>query len=162
MNRLRCPESDPLGAAARNPGRRPAFLITGVLGLAWVLVGKIFYYPPESHPNIGEAERTLAAKSQECHAAESSGPEGALANWGSLLARRHTRGIILGRALTDSVWFFVTDWFAIFLVARDCASKTRWRVSGFPSSPPTSATSSAVDTGRHRDFWNCIGWAGMF
>ena len=120
MNRLRCPESDSLGAAARNPGRRPAFLITGVLGLAWVLVGKIFYYPPESHPNIGEAERTmiLAAKSQECHAAESSGPGGALANWGSLLARRHTWGIILGRALTDPVWFFVTDWFAIFLVAR--------------------------------------------
>ena len=99
---------------------RPAFVITGLLGFAWVLVWKGFYHPPESHPNIGKSERNmiLAARSEEGHDAESSGPAGAPASWWSLLARRHTWGIILGRALTDPVWFFVTDWFAIFLVSR--------------------------------------------
>jgi ACS family hexuronate transporter-like MFS transporter len=35
-----------------------------------------------------------------------------------LLALPQTWGIILGRMLTDPVWFFITDWFAIYLVAK--------------------------------------------
>ena len=29
-----------------------------------------------------------------------------------------TWGIVVGKALTDPVWFFITDWFAIYLVSR--------------------------------------------
>ena len=29
-----------------------------------------------------------------------------------------TWGIIVGKALTDPVWFFITDWFAIYLVSK--------------------------------------------
>jgi ACS family hexuronate transporter-like MFS transporter len=99
---------------------RPAFVITGLLGLAWALVWKSFYHPPDSHPNISEAERRmiLTARDRECHASESSGSGGAPDSVWSLLARQQTWGIVLGRALTDPVWFFVTDWFAIFLVSR--------------------------------------------
>jgi ACS family hexuronate transporter-like MFS transporter len=35
-----------------------------------------------------------------------------------LLAQRRTWGIVLGRTLTDPVWFFVADWFAIYLVSK--------------------------------------------
>ena len=38
-----------------------------------------------------------------------------------LLGLRQTWGIILGKALTDPVWFFITDWFAIYLVAKGFA-----------------------------------------
>src|SRR5207253_7578929 len=31
---------------------------------------------------------------------------------------KQTWGLILGRSMTDPVWFFVTDWFAIYLVAK--------------------------------------------
>ena len=36
----------------------------------------------------------------------------------TLLKRKEAWGIILGRSLTDPVWFFISDWFAIFLVAK--------------------------------------------
>jgi ACS family hexuronate transporter-like MFS transporter len=38
--------------------------------------------------------------------------------WGELARSRAAWGIILGRTFSDPVWFFVSDWFAIFLVAR--------------------------------------------
>jgi ACS family hexuronate transporter-like MFS transporter len=40
------------------------------------------------------------------------------ASWRSLLRLKQTWGIILGRSLTDPVWFFITDWFAIYLVSK--------------------------------------------
>jgi ACS family hexuronate transporter-like MFS transporter len=42
--------------------------------------------------------------------------EGGGESWTSLLRRQETWGIVLGKALTDPVWFFITDWFAIYLV----------------------------------------------
>jgi ACS family hexuronate transporter-like MFS transporter len=95
---------------------RPAFVITGLLGLAWLLVWKRFYHPPESHPNIGAEELAMivAAKRSEGHTETPGASEG----WRALLSRRDTWAVILGRSLTDPVWFFITDWFAIFLVAR--------------------------------------------
>ena len=36
----------------------------------------------------------------------------------TILRLPQTWGIVLGKALTDPVWFFITDWFAIYLVSR--------------------------------------------
>ena len=38
--------------------------------------------------------------------------------WRQLLTLPQTWGAIIARALTDPVWFFVTDWFPIYLVAK--------------------------------------------
>ena len=35
-----------------------------------------------------------------------------------LLSIPQTWGIIIGKTLTDPVWYFITDWFAIYLVSR--------------------------------------------
>ena len=37
---------------------------------------------------------------------------------GALLSLPQTWAIIIGKTLTDPVWFFITDWFAIYLVSR--------------------------------------------
>ncbi|MCC7156146.1 MAG: MFS transporter [Bryobacterales bacterium] len=98
---------------------RPAFLITGALGFLWVIVWRAIYYPPEHHPNISAEEQAmiLAARQQEQRAETNSGAAKA-AGWMDLLRMRNTWAIISGRALTDPVWFFVTDWFAIYLVSK--------------------------------------------
>ena len=49
---------------------------------------------------------------------ETPPPTGPAPTWAELARSRQAWGIILGRAFTDPVWFFVSDWFAIFLVAR--------------------------------------------
>jgi ACS family hexuronate transporter-like MFS transporter len=101
---------------------RPAFLLTALLGSAWVLIWKRFYQPPETHPNLGPEERAMILESRseeqetETHAISSCGARPA--SWRQLLALRETWGIVLGRSLTDPVWFFITDWFAVYLVSK--------------------------------------------
>ncbi len=101
---------------------RPAFVITGILGLLWLVLWRLFYYSPETHPYISDSERAMIIESKrneqqaESHALGQS--DAAQTGWLGLLALPHTWGIILGKTLTDPVWFFVTDWFPLFLVAR--------------------------------------------
>jgi ACS family hexuronate transporter-like MFS transporter len=100
---------------------RPAFFFTGMLGLLWIVLWRKLYHPPETHPNLGKRERAmiLAAREEEARTeSHAMGESAAHPGWGALLRRRETWGIILGRSLTDPVWFFVTDWFAIYLVSR--------------------------------------------
>lgn len=80
---------------------RPAFVITGILGIAWLVVWRLVY------PTV------------PIHAAGPDLPEQSTRHsWALLLRRKETWGIVLGKALTDPVWFFVTDWFAIYLVSK--------------------------------------------
>ncbi|MBN9658957.1 MAG: MFS transporter [Acidobacteria bacterium] len=97
-------------------GWRPAFLITGVLGFGWLVIWRRFYRTPEEHPRIGAQElemlRTdkMASQDGEAEAQEVS--------WLGLLRYRQTWGAIASRALTDPVWYLITDWFALYLVWR--------------------------------------------
>jgi ACS family hexuronate transporter-like MFS transporter len=78
---------------------RPVFIITGLLGLAWLALWQKVY--PSSGPSASTQSQDTSAET-----------------WTSLLRRRETWGIVLGKALTDPVWFFITDWFAIYLVSK--------------------------------------------
>lgn len=101
---------------------RPVFLITGTLGFFWALAWYRWYYPPETHPNLGVKERALICegrqKEAEAEAQAMTDSGSGQSSWWDLLRLRQTWGIILGRSLTDPVWFFITDWFAIYLVAK--------------------------------------------
>jgi len=102
---------------------RPAFLVTAVLGAIWVFVWRAFYHPVESHPRLDPQEREmiLASRREELltEARALGGETGqGPATWGQLLRLKHTWGIILGKSLTDPVWFFITDWFGIFLKSK--------------------------------------------
>jgi ACS family hexuronate transporter-like MFS transporter len=92
---------------------RPVFLITGSLGLLWVAAWRWLYHPPERHPRLGEREKEMILAGRGSPG-EMTGP----ASWRGLLKLRETWGIVLGRTLTDPVWFFITDWFAIYLVSK--------------------------------------------
>jgi MFS transporter, ACS family, aldohexuronate transporter len=97
---------------------RPAFVITGVLGLLWIPLFRWLYRPPEEHPRISEQELMdiLANRASLGTAGESAAapPLG----YRTLLTLKQTWGIVIGKALTDPVWFFITDWFAIYIVSR--------------------------------------------
>lgn len=79
---------------------RPAFIITGLLGLCWLLLWRMLYVSPAQPPTRAKL------------------PAAASSSWLSLLRRKDTWGIVLGKGLTDPIWFFITDWFAIFLTSR--------------------------------------------
>ena len=97
-------------------GWRPAFLITGSLGFLWLLAWRRFYYSPSDHPRISQSEREMILSD---HAEQSAAPSARpTVRWTHLLSFRQTWGAIASRAFTDPVWFFITDWFALYLVAR--------------------------------------------
>ena len=98
-------------------GWRPAFIVTGTLGFLWLIVWRWLYYPPETHPRISAEERKMILDDRlvEDVAEASSGPR---PTWKDLIKLPQTWGIIAARTMTDPIWFFITDWFAIYLVTK--------------------------------------------
>jgi MFS transporter, ACS family, aldohexuronate transporter len=104
-----------LGVTAATGSWRPAFIVTGLLGFAWLVLFRRVYYSPEAHPRISADEREMILGSRD-----EGRPAGSLRlSYRALLALPQTWGIVIGKTLTDPVWFFITDWFAIYLVSRN-------------------------------------------
>lgn len=97
-------------------GWRPAFAIPGVLGLVWLIAWRWLYYPPEQHPQIGESEREMIMADRRD--ANVSASEGVRPRWGDLLKLPQTWGTIIAKSFTDPVFFFIAEWFPIYLVAK--------------------------------------------
>jgi ACS family hexuronate transporter-like MFS transporter len=101
-------------------GWRIAFVIPGMLGFLWLIVWRKMYHLPQDHPRISDAERQMIlAETQE---AQTDGRP--RLRWRDLLRLPQTWGTIISKALTDPVWFFVTDWFPIYLVAKGISLKS--------------------------------------
>jgi ACS family hexuronate transporter-like MFS transporter len=98
---------------------RPVFIVTGLLGFLWIPLFRGLYRSPEQHPRLSAGERDdILSNRAGASAAVTSDGSGPLLPYPTLLSLPQTWGIIIGKALTDPVWFFITDWFAIFLVSR--------------------------------------------
>jgi ACS family hexuronate transporter-like MFS transporter len=99
-------------------GWRVAFMIPGLLGFLWLIVWRRMYRRPEEHPRIGETEREMIlAETRELASTRK-------ARLSELLKLPQTWGTIVSKTFTDPVWFFVTDWFPIYLVAKGIALKS--------------------------------------
>jgi ACS family hexuronate transporter-like MFS transporter len=94
---------------------RPAFIVTGALGFIWLLLFRKLYRRPEEHPRLSAEERQYIVKGRADAEANEGG--GRL-SYRTLLRLPQTWGIIIAKTLTDPVWFFITDWFAIYLVTK--------------------------------------------
>jgi len=103
-------------------GWRPAFMIPGALGFLWLIAWRRLYYPPEQHPRIGQSELAMiVADKRESDAVQ----EGKISpSWRDLLKLPQTWGAIVAKAFTDPVFFFVAEWFPIYLVAKGIELKS--------------------------------------
>jgi len=97
-------------------GWRPAFVITGTLGFLWLGVWRMLYYPPESHPRISDEEREMILRDRAELETEQANVQ--RSTWRDLIKLPQTWAVIAARTMTDPVWFFITDWFAIYLVTK--------------------------------------------
>ena len=92
----------------------PAFIVTGCLGFLWLVFWRRLYHPPESHPRVSAEERALVLSERITTETETS--DARKVSTRELLRLPQTWGIIAARASTDPVWFFIADWFMLFLV----------------------------------------------
>jgi MFS transporter, ACS family, hexuronate transporter len=101
-------------------GWRVAFAVPGLLGFLWLVVWRRMYHLPQEHPNISDAERKMIlAESGEAELSRK--PRLGLRD---LLKLPQTWGTIISKGLSDPVWFFITDWFPIYLVAKGISLKS--------------------------------------
>jgi MFS transporter, ACS family, hexuronate transporter len=111
-------------------GWRPAVAIPGVLGFLWLIAWRGLYYSPHAHPRVSESERAMiAADRQE---SESSGIVAPRRPWIDLLKLPQTWGVIIARSFTDPVFFFISEWFPIYLVAKGIELRTGLIAVGIP------------------------------
>ena len=101
-------------------GMGAAFVVPGLLGLLWLFAWRWLYYRPEEHPRIGSAELSMlkADKSSD------DAPGRPTLKWRDLLKLPQTWGAIVCRSFTDPVFFFIADWFPIYLVAKGISLKS--------------------------------------
>jgi len=90
---------------------RLAFLITGGLGLAWLIPWMFWYAPPSRQRAIHEEERILIQSGQEPQ------PAGAIDRpmLRKLLRRRELWAIASARFLADPVWGMLSLWMPLYL-----------------------------------------------
>ena len=91
---------------------RAAFLITGGLGLIWVIPWLFWYAPPARHRAIRDRERTLILEGQEPALAGKKGRPVLR----RLLRRQELWAIAAARFLADPVWGMLSFWMPLYLV----------------------------------------------
>jgi ACS family hexuronate transporter-like MFS transporter len=88
-----------------------AFVITGALGLVWVVLWLWFYESPSKHAALSDEERQYIKSGQE-QFLQADGKRPAI---GSILRQRNFWGIALPRFLADPTWGTLTFWLPLYL-----------------------------------------------
>lgn len=93
-------------------GWRVAFIVTGAAGLAWIIPWLLLYRLPRQNRFLGADELKLIEEaSPEDEVKEAGDPW----SWGQVFKFRATWLLLLGRLITDPVWYFYQFWFAKYL-----------------------------------------------
>jgi ACS family hexuronate transporter-like MFS transporter len=93
-------------------GWRSAFVFSGVIGFVWLFVWLRVYYPLDRHPRVTPEEVSFIRAGQDVPA--TSAQRGAK-RWFGLARNRNVWGIVLGRGLTDPIWWFYVFWLPQYL-----------------------------------------------
>ena len=89
-----------------------AFVVTGALGLVWVVLWLLFYQSPDRHRAVTAEEREHIAAGQEAHLRG----DGSRPSIRSILRQRNFWGIALPRFLADPTWGTLTLWMPLYFM----------------------------------------------
>jgi ACS family hexuronate transporter-like MFS transporter len=109
-------------------GWRLAFIFTGFAGLLWMIPWLWFYRKPRENKLITESELKVIEDS----AAKENPADSAAANawsWKQVLLFRGTWLLLLGRLITDPVWYFYQFWFPKYLSADRHLSQEQLKIT---------------------------------
>jgi len=88
-------------------GWRWAFLFTGIFSATWLVLWLLLYRPPQEHPRLSTNElRYIQSDPLE--------PETRIP-WLHLLPHRQTWAFVMGKSMTDPIWWFYLFWLPKFL-----------------------------------------------
>ena len=91
-------------------GWRPTFVITGALGLGWLVLWLVLYRRPQEHPWLEDEERAYILEGREAGALPGAAGEAWRPGWLELLRYRQVWAILVARFLTDPIWWLYVFW----------------------------------------------------
>ena len=107
---------------ARNWGWEWAFILTGAVGLIWI----VFWYATYASPSdklktnhLKQSEYDYIHSDQDEQAAEKADVGGVRISGARLLTFRQTWAFILGKFMTDPIWWFFLFWLPAFLTGEN-------------------------------------------
>jgi ACS family hexuronate transporter-like MFS transporter len=100
-------------------GWRACFLVTGGLDLVWLVCWLSFYKRPREHPLLSRQELTLLEEDHADGLAEQK------IQYRDPQARRALSAFVIGKFLTDPVWWFYLYWLPGFLALKFGLSLTK-------------------------------------
>lgn len=99
-------------------GWEMAFIIIGALGFIWMGFWQFIYKKPENNPRVNEAELAYIlsdeASTESKPATEAAQPAKKVSLWQSFKYRQ-TWAFIVGKFMTDGVWWFFLFWMPSYL-----------------------------------------------
>jgi ACS family hexuronate transporter-like MFS transporter len=100
------------GLFGHGTGWRVAFVVTGLAGILWLIPWLALYRRPRESKLISVEELALI---EDGEAPAAAGEKSW--TWGEVLSFRPVWLLLIGRLLTDPVWYFYQFWFAKYLNA---------------------------------------------
>jgi MFS transporter, ACS family, hexuronate transporter len=88
-------------------GWRMAFIVTGSLGFLWLGFWLLLYRQPEVHPQLSRSELQYITNDPQDNAVK--------IKWIKLIPHRQTWAFVIGKFLTDPIWWFLLFWIPDFL-----------------------------------------------
>ncbi|GAB3639872.1 MFS transporter [Spirosoma arcticum] len=93
-------------------GWQMTFVITGLIGFAWIVVWWLYYDVPARHRRVNPAELAhIVSDPQTADDLASATPEG----WRSVFRKRAIWGFMFGKLFTDPIWWFFLFWLPAYL-----------------------------------------------
>jgi ACS family hexuronate transporter-like MFS transporter len=93
-------------------GWRWSFIFSGVLGFVWLAMWLRVYHPLDRHPRVTPEEVALIRAGQDTPRHSS---QRGIQRYLELARNRNVWGIVMGRALTDPIWWFYVFWLPQYL-----------------------------------------------
>ena len=122
-------------------GWREAFVVTGAIGFVWVALWWLVYREPREHPRLSASELAIIESGRE---AEELKP--VKISYGQLLAKRQAWAFLIGKFMTDPIWWFYLYWLPGFLFDNYGLNLTQL-------GPPLIAVYLAADVGSIGGGW---------
>jgi len=108
-------------------GWRLAFIITGLVGLVWIIPWLILYKTPQKSKLITKEE--LAFIEDDENDEKKNAPVAASWSWKQVFTYKGTWLLLLARLLTDPVWYFFQFWFPKYLASERHLSQNDLKIT---------------------------------
>jgi len=121
-------------------GWREAFVITGAIGLIWLVFWFLIYEVPKKHKKLEKAEYDYIHSDDDDKSEAELAQDKVKVPWLTLLKFKQTWAFFIGKFLTDPVWWFFLFWLPAFL-------KAEYNLTGMQVSLPLAVVYTMTTVG---------------